>query len=211
MARPGGDKRRFIPAAERNREPIFQALKGLLTAPGTLLEIASGTGQHAAYLAPRLPHLAWVPSDIDPGMRESIAAWAAEAGAANVRPARAIDVTADDWGVDDIAADLTAIFNANMVHIAPWAVCQGLMAGAGRYLPAGGLLALYGPFFRAGHPPGEGNLSFDAQLRAEDPAWGIRTLEAVAAEAGANGLETRGIVELPANNLIAVFAKEETP
>lgn len=199
--------RRFIPAAERNRRPILDALAVLLTRPGTLLEVASGTGQHAAYMAPRLAHLVWVPSEPDPELRLSIAAWAAEAGAPNLRPARDIDVTAPDWGIDDIAPALVAIFAANLLHISPWATCAGLMAGAGRHLGPGGLLCLYGPFSRDGRQTSAGNLRFDAALRAENPAWGIRGLEEVAAEAGAHGLRTAGVAEMPANNLLLTFVK----
>lgn len=198
------DARRFIPAAERNAEPIARALTRLLTRPGVLLELASGTGQHAARIAPRLPHLVWQPSEADPGLFDSIAAWTA--GVGNVRPPRPIDVTAPDWAVDDLAAELVAVYASNLLHIAPWTVARGLLAGAGRILPPGGLLLLYGPYFRRGHPAGDGNRRFDAELRDANTEWGIRTLEAVAAEAAENGLSFREAVEMPANNLILVFA-----
>jgi Protein of unknown function (DUF938) len=199
------DARRFIAAAERNAEPIRHVLVRLLTRPGVLLEVASGTGQHAAHMARHLPHIIWQPSDLDADLFDSIAAWTREAG--NVSPPRRLDVTAADWGVADIASDLVAIFASNLIHIAPWAVCQGLLVGAGRNLPPGGLLIVYGPFFRRGYPPGEGNRRFDAELRHENPAWGVRALEAVAAEAGGHGLAFSEAVEMPANNLVLVFAK----
>lgn len=205
----GGGERQFHPAAERNSQPIFEVLQGLLTTSGTLLEIASGTGQHAAYMAPRLPHLVWVPSDPDPALRRSIAAWSAEAAAPNLRPPRDIDVTAPEWGVEDIAGDLVAIFNANMIHITPWATCEGLMAGSGCYLRSGGLLCLYGPFSRGGAHTSEGNVRFDAGLRAENPDWGIRALEEVTAEAKIHGLGLHQVFEMPANNLLAAYAKPE--
>jgi len=199
--------RLFNAAAERNREPILETLRDLLTTPGTLLEIASGTGQHAAYMAPRLPNLIWVPSDPEPAHRRSIALWSAEADADNLRPPRDLDVTEPDWTIDDIAADLVAVYNANMIHISPWATCRGLMAGAGRYLDGGGALCLYGPFAREGRHTSEGNVRFDAALRAENPAWGIRSLEEVTAAAAAHGLSRQRVVEMPANNLLIAFTK----
>lgn len=204
MAVPG-DARRFIPAAERNAEPIARVLARLLVRPGVLLEIASGTGQHAAHMAPRLPHLIWQPSDRDTGLFDSIADWARDAD--NVSPPRRLDVAAEDWGVADIAADLVAIFVANLLHVAPWAICEALLAGAGRILSPGGLLLVYGPFFRQGRPAGEGNRRFDAELRRENPEWGLRTLEAVTSEAASHGLVLQEAVEMPANNLTLVFTR----
>jgi hypothetical protein len=200
--------RRFNPSAGRNAGPILAALAPHLARPGVLLEIASGTGQHLAALAPALPHLVLVPSEPDVAFHASIRAWTE--GMANVRPPRAIDATAADWGIDDIRPEPVAMLNVNMIHIAPWAACRGLMAGAGRCLRPAGVLALYGPFFGAGRPPGDGDLRFDAQLRAENPEWGIRTVEEVAAEAAANGLYLADPIEMPANNLILLFAKGGT-
>lgn len=203
----GGGARRFNPSAARNRTPLLAALRPLLTKAGVLLELGSGTGQHAAFMAPHLPHLVWAPSEPDAGFHDSIAAWAAEAGAANVMPPRALDATWRDWSIDDIAGRLVAVLAVNLLHVAPWDVCRGLMAGAGRYLPKGGLLALYGPYLRAGVPTGEGNRRFDSELRAQNPEWGLRQLEDVAAEAAANGLDLGRPVEMPANNLAVVFTK----
>lgn len=197
--------RRHAPATARNRRFIRDVLRDALPARGTVLETASGSGEHAVYLAEQLPVLHWAPSDLEDENLASIAAWAAEAGLPNLLAPRRIDVTADDWAVADIAADLAAVMNANMIHIAPWAVCEGLMAGAGRLLPPGGLLYMYGPYLRDDVPTAESNLAFDASLRQRNPAWGIRNLADVAACAAANGLRLAEIVEMPANNLSVLF------
>ena len=199
--------RRYSPSAERNGEPILAILERFLPASGSILEIASGTGQHAAFMAGRLPGHVWLPSEPDLALRQSIEAWAEASGASNLRAPRPLDVTADDWGIDDIATSLVAVFNANMIHISPWATCSGLMAGAGRYLPVAGRLFLYGPFLRDDAPTVASNARFDASLRAENPEWGLRALEAVVAEAADAGLALEACVDMPANNLSVVFKK----
>jgi SAM-dependent methyltransferase len=192
------------PAAERNREPIAAVLREVLPASGTVLEVASGTGQHAAYLAARFPNLNWQPSDPDPEALESIRAWRAEAGLANLLEPVELDSAAPAWPIG--RAD--ALLCINMVHISPWAATRGLMAGAGRVLPPGAPLILYGPYRRAGVPTAPSNEAFDASLKARNPEWGLRELDAVTSEAAANGLDFERLFEMPANNVTAVFRKD---
>ena len=194
--------KRHAPAAERNRGPIAEVLRDVLPASGTVLEIASGTGEHAAYFAGLFPHLTWQPSDADPDALNSIEAWAADGNAPNLRPALMLDA-AGTWPVE--AAD--AVLCINMTHISPWTATAGLLRGAGRVLPAGGPLVLYGPYRRAGVSTAESNEAFDRSLRARNPDWGLRALEDVAAEAEAQGLELERVVEMPANNVTAVFRR----
>lgn len=192
------------PAAERNKEPILAQLRQVLGRRGTLLEIASGTGQHAAWFAAALPEWTWQPSDADPAMLEVIAAHAAQAGVANVLPPLHLDVTQPQW---PLAGAVDAIFCANMIHIAPWEACVGLMAGAGRHLAPEGMLVTYGPYFERDVPTAPGNVAFDESLRARDPSWGVRQLDAVVAEAGRNGLALAQRHAMPANNLLLVFQR----
>jgi len=197
------DPRWHSAAADRNKGPILEQLQRLLPAHGLMLEIASGTGQHAAHLAAALPQWHWQPSDADPGARASVTAW--RAGVANVRPALHLDVLDAAWtGVPD-AVD--AIFCANMLHIAPWATCAGLMQGAGRHLSAQGVLVLYGPYRVAGEVTSAGNEAFDADLRSRNPAWGLRLLGDVLAQASAAGLQLKERVAMPANNLLLVLGR----
>jgi SAM-dependent methyltransferase len=198
-----GDVRLSAPAAARNRQPILDALKPHLPPRGLVLEVASGTGEHVVHFVQACPALTFQPSDPDPQHRASIDAWSAGMGLANVRPAIALDVTAEVWPVE--AAD--ALVCINMIHIAPWTAAEGLMRGAGRVLPPGGLLYLYGPYRRGGQHTAPSNAAFDAGLRAQNPAWGVRDLEAVAALAAAQGLGEPLILEMPANNLSLVFRK----
>ncbi|CAA9263248.1 MAG: SAM-dependent methyltransferase [uncultured Acetobacteraceae bacterium] len=198
-------KRRHAPATLRNRDAILAALKRHLPARGAVLEVASGTGEHAAHFAAALPRLAFRPSDPDPGARASIDAWAAEARLPNLRAALALDVSAPGW--ERAAGEADAVLCINMVHIAPWAATVGLMRGAAGLLPAGGVLCLYGPFRREGRHTAPSNAAFDADLRASDPAWGVRDLEAVAAEAAANGFAAPMVEEMPANNLFVAFRR----
>lgn len=199
------DARRHAPATARNRDPILAALRRHLPARGVVLEVASGTGEHAVHFACALPCLAFQPSDPDPGARASIDAWAKGARLPNLRPAIALDATAPDWERAVGAAD--ALLCVNMVHIAHWAATEGLMRGGARLLPAGGVLCLYGPFKRGGRHTAPSNAAFDADLRASDPAWGVRDLEAVAAEAAAHGFGPPFVEELPANNLFVAFRR----
>ena len=200
---PTGDEKRHAPATERNREAILAVLRAQLPARGTVLEVASGTGEHAAFFAPALAPLVWQPSDPDPELRRSIAAHAAEAGCATLRDPLDLDATAGAWPLE--AAD--AVVCCNMIHIAPWAAALGLLAGAGRILPPGGPLILYGPFLVDGETA-ESNRNFDASLRARNPDWGVRELREVEGEAVRQGLSLAETVAMPANNLSVVFRKE---
>ena len=204
---------RAADAAERNKGPILEVLKRVLPETGLVLEIGSGTGQHAAYFSPRLPGLVWQPTDPDPEMRASIDAWAQEAGsgpgglgdtpspeaatgnqqetdAPNLRPALDLDVTGNAWSI----TEANAVFSANMIHIAPWDCCLGLLAGAGRILGPGGLLILYGPFKIGGRHTAPSNESFDESLRARDASWGVRDLDDVSEAAEAHGLTLQEVL-----------------
>jgi SAM-dependent methyltransferase len=200
------DERRHAAAAERNREPILQVLRRVLPEAGLVLEVASGTGQHAAHFAAALPGLSWQPSERDPDLLGSIAAWTRELG--NVRPPIALDVSADPWPV---AEALDAVFNANMIHIAPWPVCLALLRGAARHLVPGGALVMYGPYRIGGRHTAESNEAFDHRLRDSDPSWGVRDLEAVCEAAAAQGLSFEQRFEMPANNQTLVFRKTAKP
>lgn len=192
------------PAAARNAAPILEVLRGALPARGTVLEIASGTGQHAAHFAAALPGIEWQPSDADPRARASIAAWRAHTGLANLREPLDLDVRREPWPVDAV----DAIVCINMIHIAPWEAAVALMKGAGARLAAGGALVLYGPYRRGGAHTAPSNEAFDADLRARDPSWGVRDLEAVEALAQAEGLVCEAVVPMPANNFSVVFRKQ---
>lgn len=195
------DSRLYAPATLRNREPILEALRPRLPPRGLVLEVASGTGEHAAYLAAALPHLAFQPTDPDPAHRASIAAWTSDLP--NVHPPLALDASAPDWPV----RRAEAVLCINLVHIAPWAATEGLVAGSARVLPPGGPLVLYGPFKRDGRHTAPSNAAFDADLRARDPAWGVRDLGDVARLAGAAGFGAAEVVPLPANNLLVAFRR----
>lgn len=196
-------------AAERNQAPILAVLQALLPLQGAALEIASGTGQHAAHFAAALPGWTWQPTDLDDHHFGAIAGWAAQAGARNVLPPRRLDVRAADWPADgpDFAAPFDLVYCANMLHIAPWACCAGLMQGAARHLAPGGVLVTYGPYLEDGVPTAPGNLAFDASLRAQDADWGIRRLADVAQAAADAGLRLAARHALPANNLLLVWTR----
>ena len=191
-------------AADRNKQPILDVLRRVLGQRGTALEIASGTGQHAAWFAAALGQWIWQPSDADAGMLPALAERVAQAGLANLRPPLLLDVMSPRWLAQDAGQRFDAIYCANMLHIAPAAACPALMEGAARHLVGGGLLITYGPYFEDGIPA-PSNLAFDESLRARDPAWGIRRLEDVVAAARRAGLALRERHEMPANNLLLVF------
>lgn len=196
------------PAAERNKQPILDVLRKVLPAQGKALEIASGTGQHAAWFAAALPGWTWQPTDADEGALPAIAAWTSQAGLANVRPPLLLDVMAPQWPTQGtpFAEPFDAIYCANMLHIAPWPACPALMQGCARHLAPGGLLVTYGPYLEDTMPTAPSNAAFDQSLRASNPAWGIRRLEDVAREAQRAGLALRERHQMPANNLLLVFA-----
>ena len=197
------DKRRFAPATESNREPILDILRQELPESGLVLEVASGTGEHAVHFARALPGLVWQPSDPSPDALRSIAAWSADSGLDNILPPITLDAASPVWPI----AQADALVCINMVHISPWAATEGLMRGAGQLLGAGVPLCLYGPYHRAGHPIAPSNAAFDHDLRSRHPGWGLRDLDAVAACAEAQGLRLERVVDMPANNLTIVFRK----
>lgn len=197
------DLRWHSAAADRNKGPIAEQLVQRLPRRGRLLEIASGTGQHASHAARQLPAWTWQPSDADPGALASIAAWCE--GLPNVQPPLLLDVMDDHWA--GVPAPLDAIFCANMLHIAPWPVCGALMRGAARHLSAQGLLLLYGPYVIDGEPTAASNLAFHEDLRLRNPAWGLRRLADLQTEARACGLVLQDRVPMPANNHLLVLAR----
>ena len=197
------DPRRHSPAAERNQWPILAELQRVLPAQGLLLEIASGTGQHAAFCSAGLPGWQWQPSDFEAEALPSIRAWCA--GLPNVRPPLRLDVLQSPWA--GVPAQVDAIFCANLIHIAPWACCPALMQGAARHLAPQGLLVTYGPYLEDDVPTAPGNQAFDADLRARNPAWGLRRREDVQAQAARAGLALRERVAMPANNLLLVWGR----
>lgn len=197
---------RAAPSTARNRGPILEVLRPRLPAAGLVLEIAAGAGEHALHNALALPGLRWQPTDPDPEALGSIAAWRADRGPPNLLEPLRLDAAApDSWPV--AAAD--AVVNINMIHISPWAATEGLMAGAARLLPAGGMLFIYGPYLEAGVLTAPSNLAFDASLRARNPAWGLRRLEEVSAVAAGHGLVLSERIGMPANNLALVFRKTQ--
>ena len=198
------EQRRHSAPAERNKGPILRELLRLLPDQGLMLEIASGTGQHAAHAAAALPSWQWQPSDLSPSSLPSVVSWCE--GLSNVREPLLLDVTQPTW--PGVPAQVDAIFCANLLHIAPWAVCPALMQGAARHLSVDGLLLLYGPYLVDGEPTTDSNWAFDADLRGRDPSWGLRRLSDVLAQAAQAGLALRERVSLPANNLLLVLARE---
>ena len=207
----GSDRRQYAPATERNRVPILEVLKQVLPERGTVLEVASGTGEHAAFFAPRLPHLQWQPSEPQAVMRERDQAWAkAVASPTNLLSVIALDVSQQPWPVEVTApaVPITAVVNINMIHISKWVMSQHLMAGAQRVLTKGGLLYLYGPFKREGKQTAPSNEAFDLMLRDRNPAWGIRDLEAIIELAAAHQLAFEQLFPMPANNFSVTFRRQ---
>lgn len=199
----GADARLYAPSTQRNRDAILAVLRKVLPGEGLVLEVASGSGEHAAHFAKALPDLTFQPSDPSPEALASIAAWTAETGTSNLRPPLLLDASATDWPL----ASADAVLCINMIHIAPWQAAQGLIAGAARLLPAGAPLYLYGPYRRAGRELEPGNAAFDASLRERNPEWGLRDLEAVAELARQAGFRDAEIREMPANNISVVFRR----
>ncbi|MEM6256482.1 MAG: DUF938 domain-containing protein [Cyanobacteria bacterium P01_D01_bin.156] len=202
------DGRLYSPATERNRDCILEVLDRVLPNPGTVLEVASGTGEHATYFAPKLAPRRWWPSDISAPMIKSIEAWAKETNARYLLPPVELDVCQTLWPVEtDTKRSVDAIVNINMIHISPWAACEALMAGAGRILPENGVLYLYGPFKRGGQHTAPSNETFDTWLKEQKPEWGVRDLEAVEATAKTHQLTLKEVIDMPANNFSLVFCK----
>jgi SAM-dependent methyltransferase len=199
-----GGRRDQAPAADRNKGPILEVLRRWLPTQGTVVEIASGTGQHVAHFAAALPVLTWQPTELDVYRHDSISAWIELEGLTNVRPPLALDVGRQPWPVD--RAD--AVICINMIHISPWQATLDLMKGAAHLLRDGGILFLYGPYRRFGSHTAPSNAAFDADLRARTPEWGLRDLEAVTEVAATNGFEFGEAVPMPANNFSVVFRKQ---
>jgi SAM-dependent methyltransferase len=197
------DHRRHAPATERNREPIAEVLAGVLPASGMVLEIASGTGEHALHFARRFPALTWQPSDPSPDALRSIAAWSEAEPLANLAAPLELDAASSPWPVGK--AD--AIVCINMIHISPWEATTGLMRGAATVLAPGAPLVLYGPYRRGDLPLEPSNAAFDESLKARDLRWGLRDVDAVVAEADAQDLGFDRLIEMPANNLMLLFTK----
>ncbi|MGA8498361.1 MAG: DUF938 domain-containing protein [Xanthobacteraceae bacterium] len=197
------DRRLYFSHVARNREPILEVLRRVLPRDGLVLEIASGGGEHAAYFASNLPGLRWQPTDANTEMFESIRAHRATAGIANLLAPLHLDVTSDQWPVE--RAD--ALVCCNMIHIAPWAATEGLIAGAGRTLPRGAPLYLYGPYKIDGRHTAPSNQDFDARLRVQNPLWGVRDLTDVSSLAKRHGFDLSETVPMPANNLSVIFRR----
>jgi Protein of unknown function (DUF938) len=202
-AEAGVEAKRIAPAAARNRDAILNILQGILPERGTVLEIASGSGEHIVHFAQATPNLHWQPSDPEPAARASIGAWSSEASLPNIAPPLRLDVCVADWPI----ARADAILCINMIHIAPWAATLGLMAGAGRLLAPGSPLYLYGPFREQNVPLVPSNADFDASLKARDPTWGLRWVHEVVEVASAHGLILCEHIAMPANNLSLIFYK----
>lgn len=206
------DGRLDAPAFHRNHQAILGVLKRYITGKsGDVLEAGSGTGQHAVEFAGQFPEIMWWPSDLNENHLLSIEAWRLHARLPNIKPARRIDVSDASW-CDEMKStggpsELLAIFCANVIHIAPWRVAEGLLAGAGQCLRKDGMLLLYGPFRREGRHTAESNEAFDASLRRGNPEWGVRDVEAVEKLAAHIGLSLTEIAEMPANNVTLVFRR----
>ena len=201
------DGRLRFPATARNREVIAEMLEPLLPETGLVLEIASGSGEHLCHFQQHFafshPLLRWQGSDPDPLHRLSLQAWADAMGLQSMAEPLNLDATALPW--PSLAPALMLCIN--MIHIAPWAACQGLLAEAGRQLPVGGKLVLYGPFVEQSVPTSPSNEAFDASLRSRDPRWGLRSLEQVSALAASHGLQLIGRWAMPANNLTVAYQR----
>lgn len=209
-ARPGDGSlvvKRVAPAAARNAGPIAEVLELELPAEGTVLEIASGTGEHAVFMTRRFPRLVWQPTDLDRDNLASIAAWRDEADVPNLAPPIVLDAAASVWPIWQ--AD--AVFCCNMIHISPWAATEGLFAGAARLLHEGQPLCLYGPFLEAGVETAPSNLAFDRSLKERDPRWGLRHLSRLDALAQLRGFTPSARHAMPANNIMRIYRRTLAP
>jgi hypothetical protein len=198
----------FSPAAERNKQAILDKLLQVLPDAGHMLEIASGTGQHAVWFAQALPRWTWQPTDHAPNALNAIAARLAQQGLGNLKQPRLLDVMSEHWLADDAQNNtplFSAIFCANMLHISPWATCAALMRGASRHLQSNGMLITYGPYLEDEVSTSPGNLAFDQSLRAQNPGWGIRRREDLEQQAAAYALRLTQRHPMPANNLLLVW------
>jgi Protein of unknown function (DUF938) len=209
--------RQHAPATLRNRQAILDVLLEVLPATGSVLEVSSGTGEHAAFFAPRLYPRKWIPSDPNPVALTSIAAWREDCPTDNLLAPIALDACESTWpveqeplpepwrGLNIQQEPIMAIANINMIHISPWSACIGLMAGAQRILPTGGILYLYGPYKQAGQHTAPSNAEFDRSLQMQNPEWGVRNLEDVIATAQTHNFSWVKTYAMPANNLSVIF------
>ena len=202
------DLKQYAPATQRNREPILEVLLRVLPPSGNILEIASGTGEHSLFFAPAFSPRQWIPSDPNPIARNSIEAWRQESLIDNIQSPLNINVEDDRWVIETEKLNITTIININMIHISPWNACLGLMEGAKRILPSGGILYLYGPYKQEGKHTAPSNKSFDQSLRSQNPEWGVRNLEDVVKVAEDKGFILQEKIEMPANNLSVIFKKQ---
>ena len=202
---PGDDAKRSAPAVLRNREPIAEVLADWLPKSGTVLEIASGTGEHVVWFGERFPDLTWQPSDVHADALGSIIAWREAAGLPNVAEPVVIDAGSDNWPVRRV----DALLNINMAHISPWEASLGLIAGAAQILPEGAPLILYGPWLKDDIETAPSNLEFDENLKSRDPRWGLRRVEDFAAAAEEKGFALVECRSMPANNLMLLFRHAE--
>ena len=191
------------PAAERNKDPILTVLETVLPESGTVLEIASGSGQHVCYFAAAMPKIRWQPTEPDAASREAIATRIRESGLTNVEPPLALDVQEPRWPV---AAQYDAVLCINMIHISPWSSTNALFIGAARHLRTGGKLVMYGPYLENGTAV-QSNLDFDSTLKRRNQEWGLRDLDEVTRVAGLHGLQRQQVVRMPANNLTVIYSK----
>jgi SAM-dependent methyltransferase len=196
-------QRQFAPATARNREYILPVLQRVLPANGTVLEIGSGTGEHAVYFASKLPGLSWQPSEMYDAALSSIQAWVAYADLPNLSPPLALDVIEANWPIT--CAD--ALVCINVIHYSPWTSTQALFAGAARVLSPSAVIYCYGAYKRGGEHTAPSNIEFDAWLKSRDPSFGVRDLKAVEAEANVNGFNLEEVIDMPANNFSLVFRR----
>jgi hypothetical protein len=192
------------PAAERNKQPILDVLQRVLPASGVVLELAAATGQHVEHFARALPNLIWQPSDFDTEHLATLRERVRRAKLANLLPPLRIDVTEADWPITQV----TAIYNANMIHISPWSVTLGLFSGAGRLLSPGAVLVTYGPYSVDGQHISDSNRTFDESLKSRNASWGVRDIGEVSAVAGEYGFSLEQRVQMPANNFTLIWRKD---
>lgn len=200
--------KQYAPATQRNKEYILEVLLRFLPPSGNILEIASGTGEHSIFFAPKFSPRQWLPSDPNPTARNSIEAWKQESSIDNIQSPLNINAASLSWGIGKQKLNITAIVNINMIHISPWSACLGLMEGAKRILPSGGILYLYGPYKQEGKHTAPSNESFDRSLQSQNTEWGVRNLEDVIKAAQDQELIFQEKIEMPANNLSVIFEKQ---
>jgi len=199
------ESRLYAPATERNCQPILAVLQQIILPPGNILEIASGTGQHACFFAPQFVPRQWFPSDPDPQNRLSINSWRQDCLTDNLAEAFDINVQQFQWEIPFQESAIAAVVAINLIHIAPWSVCEGLIRGAGQLLSSGGILYLYGPYQEPNKPLVPSNQAFDQFLKVRNPAWGIRCLDQVITFAETQNLKLKKVIPMPANNLSVIF------